>query len=408
MSGLGPSYDFENDIQPISFSNGSQDAFSRLRVSNPETVFDASFRRDKEPNLFWESLTSGGTATHLGNNPSVQLSCTTTTGSKVIFQSKLYHHYTPGKSSLIFMTGNFIEFKTSVKKKLGYFDVNDGYFFQLSGSTLSVVLRSKVSGSVVDNVINQSNWNYDKLDGTGSSGYTLDITKQNIFFIDFQWLGSGKVRFGFCIDGHLLYCHDFFHANILTVPYCRTGRLPFRFEIENTGSSSSSMNATCIALLCEGGISWDGVSRSISSGIVPINFTTAGTLKPIISIRKNASYISDLIKLITCGVFIGTADDFIISIYKNVTLTGASWVALDGFCDKDVSSTSQTGGIELATSYVRGSATSSSDVDITSFEKSLLSFLGDSNGTSEIITISARNITATASIYAYINYLELL
>lgn len=407
MTGLGIHEDFEPTVQTVDFHNNNLDAFHRLRVSEPETIFDCVFKNDKQPLLFWEATNATGSITHLGDNPSVQLSCSTTNGSYAYFQSRNYLQYSPGKSLLLLFTGNFVETKTNVTKRIGYFSANDGLFFQLSGSTLSVVRRSKVSGSVVDTVINQADWNVDKLDGTGSSGVTYDITKQIILVIDLQWLGSGRIRFGVSVGGDIIYCHEIYNSNVLTTPYTRTGKLPIRAEIVNSGSNSSSVNLTCVTAMAEGGANWDGIYRTINSGTTPISFTAVAT-KPIISIRKKSAFIEELAQLLSVGLFVGSADDFLVKIIKNPTLTGASWVDVDGFCQKDVSSTSYTGGTEIYSAYVRGAATASSVSETNDLTDSFIAFLGDSNGTSEILSLVATNLTTSATAYGRINYLEYL
>lgn len=325
--GLTPFEDIENEVQEVAFGEGNLDAFGRLRTSQPETIFDCVFKRDKQPLIFWESTTLGSLVTHLGDNPSVQLSCSITPGSTSVFQTRNYFQYSQAKSNIIFITGNFIEAKTSVKKRIGYFDNNDGYFFELNGSVLSAVIRSKVSGFVVDNAIPQSSWNIDKLDGSGASGKTYDITKQVIWFIDFQWLGSGRVRFGFYIDSDPIICHEFDHSNILSVPYCRTAKLPIRAEISNSGINTSTMNLTCVSVISEGSINKEGIFRTTNSDTAAISFGST-QLKPVISIRKGSSFISEIAKIISLGLFASSADDFLIYVYKNATLTGASWTAL--------------------------------------------------------------------------------
>jgi hypothetical protein len=57
-------------------------------------------------------------------------------------------------------------------------------------------------------------WNGDKLDGTGASGLTLDLTKPQILWIDFEWLGVGNVRCGFIINGQYIVCHTYQTANV--------------------------------------------------------------------------------------------------------------------------------------------------------------------------------------------------
>ena len=88
----------------------------------------------------------------------------------------------------------------------------------------------------IDTKVAQSNWNIDKADGTGPSGFDLDITKIQMAYLDYSWYGAGKIRFGFKdTHGHVKYMHEFIHNNQLDEAYMRSGNIPGRYEIENTG-----------------------------------------------------------------------------------------------------------------------------------------------------------------------------
>ena len=100
------------------------------------------------------------------------------------------------------------------------------------GTTTNNVLISKT----IDTKVAQSNWNIDHCDGTGESGYNLDLTKIQMAYMDYSWYGAGKIRFGFKDqNGHVKYVHEFRHNNRLTESYFRSGNLPARYEIESTG-----------------------------------------------------------------------------------------------------------------------------------------------------------------------------
>ena len=171
----------------------SVDSFGRLRVSNPLTLFDSSHRH-QDNGLWATSVANSGTATFNANQGLMDLAVTTTSGSKVYRETLRVFPYQPGKSLLILSTFVFNEAKTNLRQRSGYFDNNNGFFLELSGTTLSFVRRSYVSGTLVETKIPQSDWNTDKLDGTGLSGITLDMTKAQILWSDMEWLGVGSVR----------------------------------------------------------------------------------------------------------------------------------------------------------------------------------------------------------------------
>jgi hypothetical protein len=218
--------------------------------------------------------------------------------------------------------------KTNLRQRVGYFNTADGCFLQKDNSTVSFVLRSSTTGSVSDaRYADQSGWNGDKLDGTGSSGYTLDTTKTNILFMDFEWLGVGSVRCGFVIDGKFIVAHTFHNANqVYTSVYMTTAILNVRYEITNTGTtaSSSTLKQICSTVISEGGYEQmvvDSVARRTA-----VLGTISTTFLPLISIRLNSSYLGAIVLVNRVLVLPTTNQNYEIALVKNSTLTGASWV----------------------------------------------------------------------------------
>jgi hypothetical protein len=98
------------------------------------------------------------------------------------------------------------------------------------GATADYVIMSKT----VDTKYPQSQWNIDKCDGTGPSGYNIDLTKMQMFYIDYSWYGAGFIRWGFRgPDGNVIYCHKIPNNNVNTEAYMRSGNLPARYESES-------------------------------------------------------------------------------------------------------------------------------------------------------------------------------
>ena len=195
--------------------SASIDAFSRLRVSDPQTLFDSKQIFDNQPAFWNEAETSGsGTSTaHSVNRASTTLSVTADTAGTRVRQTYRRFNYQPGKSQLIFQTFSMMDSTTGITKRLGYFDDNNGIFLQSKDGVMSIVKRSYVTGSAVDTVVNQSDWNLNKLDGSDRNPVSLSPEKANILVVDLEWLGVGRVRVGFVIDGMVFYAHEFSHAN---------------------------------------------------------------------------------------------------------------------------------------------------------------------------------------------------
>ena len=200
------------NVEPTVIGGGdgstAYDAFGRLRVSNPLTLFDSSNIMSKESATFDEDLTGSGTVTYTSAKSTVNLNVTTASGDKVIRQSKRVMSYQPGKSLLILNTFVMNAQEENLIQKVGVFDANNGIFFKDTGTEYQIVRRTYTSGASVDaEEISQSSWNVDKLDGTGASGYDLNPTKATIMFTDYEWLGMGSVRVGFVMVNLLQHIH---------------------------------------------------------------------------------------------------------------------------------------------------------------------------------------------------------
>jgi hypothetical protein len=110
------------------------------------------------------------------------------------------------------------------------------------GSTLAGQNAALVS-KTIDTRTPQSLWNIDKCDGTGPSGVTLDLTKMQMFYLDYSWYGAGTIRYGFRnTKGDVFYCHRFVNVNQNTEAYMRSGNLPGRYET-NTFSLKTNLAA---------------------------------------------------------------------------------------------------------------------------------------------------------------------
>ena len=182
----------------VSESTPNFDAFGRLRVSNPYTLFDSS-HRFADNGLWTAGTATGGTVTFNSAEGLVGLAVTAASGSEVVRETTKVFSYQPGKSLLVFTTFVMSTAKTNLRQRIGYYGANNGYYLEQNGTTVSFVERSFVTGGVVNTPVAQASWNVDPMNGTGPSGITLDLTKAQILFMDLEWLGVGTVRIGFVI-----------------------------------------------------------------------------------------------------------------------------------------------------------------------------------------------------------------
>ena len=214
------------------------DAFGRLRVSSPYTLFDDQNNYGTDSLVFNYVTNGSGSYSSLLNESAVNLTVGGNNNDLCVRQTKQYFRYQPGKSQLIMQTFVLGYAKEGVRKRIGYFDSNNGLFLEqivsdVEGETgLRFVVRTNTSGSPVDTAYDSSTWNLDKMDGFGPSGVDLHAYNAQILFIDLEWLGVGRVRFGFVVDGNIYYCHEVKNANNIANVYMRTADLPIRAEIQ--------------------------------------------------------------------------------------------------------------------------------------------------------------------------------
>jgi hypothetical protein len=90
----------------------------------------------------------------------------------------------------------------------------------------------------------QDEWNVDKFDGEGPSGYKLDMGRMQMVYIDYTWYGAGTIRFGMRgPDGKIFFCHRIPQNNVNNSAYQRSGNLPARYEVSNDPSIFTKMVA---------------------------------------------------------------------------------------------------------------------------------------------------------------------
>jgi hypothetical protein len=299
------------------------------------------------------------------------LNVTAASGSEVVRETTKVFSYQPGKSLLVLSTFVMSSAKTGLRQRVGYYGAANGYYLEQDGTTVSFVERTSVSGALVNTAIAKASWNVDKMDGTGPSGITLDLTKSQILFMDLEWLGVGTVRIGFVINGNFYVCHKFHHANVLATTYITTASLPLRYEITNTGATSgvSTLKQICSTVLSEGGYQLNGLQQAIGLPVItPRNLAVAGTFYPIVSIRlKTSPNRLDAIVICTAISIIATsAGDYNWQLIASGITSGGSWLPAPGgsSVDYNINGTSFTGGRILASGYFSVSNQGSTQVDI--------------------------------------------
>ena len=402
------------NVEPTVIGGGdgsnAYDAFGRLRVSNPLTIFDSKNIMSKNT-LFDEALTGSGGVTYTANKSTVNLNVTEVSGDKVIRQSKRVMSYQPGKSLLNLNTFVMNTLTANLKQKIGMFDANNGIFFYADGTTLKIVRRTYVTGSPADTEISQSAWNGDKLNGTGASGYTLNPTLATIMFMDFEWLGMGSVRVGFVIDGKFITAHTFYNANSLSTVYMQTANLPIRYEIETAATLAAgtyTLQQVCSTTMSEGGYAPEGIRQMIGTSQINagVNLTTVTTYYNIATIRIKSGRPYAVIVPSGLDILNISNNDFEFGLFVNATPSSAfSYTSFSDNVEYDLTTVDLTAtGTRIAGGYMGGKTNPFSIGDGFVFANQIGQTIG---GTSDTLTLGVRTGSANGDVSALLKWYDL-
>lgn len=361
------------------------DAFGRLRISNPITLFDSQHRYRE--NEHFNTLTVGTAgATHIPAESTMNLTVGTALNDGVYRETKKVFAYQPGKSLLIMNTFAMSDPKPGLVQRVGYFGANDGIFLESNGTSnvISFVLRSNATGTTTETRIPQSQWNVDKF-GSDQNSYSwqistdsgrgpLNLSNTNIFWTDIEWLGVGDVRCGFVVDGMMVPAHVFHNDNSKKTVYMSTACLPIRYEVFNHAATASAsfMKQICSTVISEGGYQISGTQRS--SGNTPANpttLTTAGVYYPVLSLRLRSDRQDSIVIPVNFSLLplsgVNSRQNW--RLIEGATITGGNWVSTDAYSSVQVNNNAITmsGGTVLRSGHMevgkQGSfAITSSDV----------------------------------------------
>jgi len=311
------------------FAATNLDAFGRLRISNPYTLFDTKSMY-YDHHQFATNKVSAGNVAYSANSSTYSM---TVTGSGDAIYRETYRtfSYQPGKSLLVLNTFSGNTATAGLTQRVGYFNDENGIFFEVDGTDINMVIRSSSAGSLTHERIEQASWNGDRLDGLGGannpSGHTLHVDRAQIFWSDIEWLGVGSVRVGFVINGAFIVCHTFHHANQSgnTTTYMGTANLPCRYELISTGPAAT-MTQICSTVISEGGYIMDGRVSSIGHNFAtPIDLSNDGSYVPLLSIRLKSTMPDAIIIPKTYSISVGSNDIYAWKLYRRAITSGGTW-----------------------------------------------------------------------------------
>ena len=395
----------------VSLYGTALDAFGRARFSQPYTLFDSQNRYAKN-DLFSESTATGGNVSYDANASTVELNVTATNGSEVVRQTYRSFSYQPGKGLLVMNTFVMPTANANQRIRIGYFNTENGVFLEREGTAVYITRRTYVTGTAIDTRVAQADWNGDKLNGTGASGYTLDLTKAQIFWEDFEWLGVGSVRCGFVINGETIICHTFQNANNLNTVYMTTAILPVRYEIENTGTSSATLKQICSTVISEGGYEKKvapTVARASSLRSATLNTWTSLVSIRLASGRTGAVVIPDGFSVL-CTT---TPADYEVALLKNPPFSVAPTYNPTGSANVEfavngtLNSGSITDAMMVSHLYASGSNQSGGSASADGAYNWDLQLGASLSNVSDVYVLAVRPISGNEDFYASLSFWDL-
>jgi hypothetical protein len=383
----------------FTLGTGSTDAFGRLRVSEPYTLYDSKSRY-YDHNEFSSSTSTGGNVVYNANSSTFELNVSGSNGSSVIRETKRVFPYQPGKSLLVLSTFCMNTPKTNLRQRAGYFTTNNGIYFENDGTYNYLVIRSYSSGALVEDRKRQDAWDNPFL--------ALQVDRTQIFWTDIEWLGVGSVRCGFVVNGAYVLCHTFHHANVAgnTTTYMTTATLPVRYEITNTAGTTgaSVMRQICSTVISEGGYNAFTYSETAGRGTSVLRLSSSGTYYPVVSIRLDSTRLDAIVLPRQVDVLSPTVNYYRWKLMLNPTLTGANWAghSSSGTVEYDIAATAISGGTELQAGYVSSRELSELGADAFAFQ------LGRTlAGVSDIVTLAMAATSNNADVLAQIGWQEI-
>jgi hypothetical protein len=395
-------------VQTKSADSPSIDAFGRIRVSDLTTQIDVKQHTDNQPLLIDRKLNGFATNTYTSSESSSEFELNNT-GDYAIAQTKTRGVYQSGKSQLIFITFANGGAQPNSEKQIGYFTADagtydtgyDGLF--LSADDTTEYLNVYRAGTATFTPVERANWD-DPMDGNGRSGINLDFTKAQILAIDFEWLGVGRVRFGFVVDGIFVVVHEFKNANVNSKVYMKSPNQPVRWQIKASGGSTSTLTYICASVNSEGSINEIGKVLGVNDNNV--EFTCASILTRYAAIGLRLSDPRVFVKIIEFSLLSTTNDDFLWELQLNPVVNGSpTWIpvpdskmeyALGTGAPNNITSN----GTIIASGHGKGNQLQASGVE------SALRLGADIDGVADEIWLTIKPIGANAKFIRSIGWLE--
>lgn len=390
----------------------SLDMFGRLKIAEPFTIFDTQNRFKISGDFSNSSI--NGNVTYSVSESCVNLNINSASGDNVYYETKRVFPYQPGKSLQVLQTFVFNPPKANLRQRAGYFSTSNGVYLERLGSDTFLVKRSNVTGVVTETRIPQASWNKDTMEGVGPSGVTLDLSKVQILFSEYEWLGAGSVRAGFVIDSKFIIAHQFDHANQVNTTYMTTASLPIRYEIENVGNtqSPSTLKQICASVVSNGGYEkktelW---SATRTTGISSTSVATG--YAPVVSIRLSPGRTDAVI--IPASVNVtgdGQGAVYEYALIRNAQITDGAWLThtpSTGNIEYNANALSMSGGIVVQTGIFASSNQAAGTISSLGEFRFDLQLGRDIQAVSDTLTLAVRHLATGGTVFGSLSWMDLL
>jgi len=352
----------QTDWRP-QFSNNN-----RLKTAPFQTVFFNTFQYGKETDVWDERVVGVGTATWNQYSSNVIMQVGSTTGSKVIRQTKNVMRYIPGRPATLAFAIRLENPQVGIRRRFGLFDDNNGAYFEDDGGTYSYVIRTSTSGITTERRVFRDEWNGEKFDGNGWTGVTADPTKQQMISISYEWYGAGTVDFSWLMSGETIKSHTFDNSNNLDRVWCSTPFLPIRVEIENiTGVAGTHyLYQGSNSLIQDGNVDKLGTLLSQSNGITGTTMPLSNTFYPIVSLRLKSTALNSVMLLRSLQAVTNDNTNVYWKLLQNATLTNPVWTNhadVDSFVQYDTSATALSGGRDILSGFIVSGGSTLIEID---------------------------------------------
>lgn len=306
------------------------DAFGRLRVSEITSLIEYKHVFNKLPLIINEVTAGTSTSTFDFVNSQVVMT-TSSTNDYVIRQGKTRAIYQPGKGQIFEGSFSNFQLESNVIKRVGIFtstttaphnSVFDGIFLESNGQTNSISFQIWLSGSSIYSA-DTTAWSTEEYDILN-----VDWSKTQLMFVDYQWLGVGRVRFGLVVNGEVKIFTSYTPSNNINTIYMSSPNQPIRYEIRQVGSGSGTFNMICSQVSMEGSL--NNLYRSLGvEAFQTQTMTTAGTKYPLIGYRVNTSGLweGSTINLNSINIINASTpskSDYYITVEYNPTLSSSA------------------------------------------------------------------------------------